>query len=88
MIFLTNDSGYLTEGNKQEPIDKDFRLHEGNIVCGERRWSPLASPGTIKGKESSILLNNSYAMKWMPYSKLNDNKGKFSVLILKVEGNK
>lgn len=68
-IMLTNDSLYWKDKKtKKSTISDDFRIHENTTLSGERKWINNPSKGTIKGRESSIELANTYEIKWNPYS--------------------
>ena len=56
-IFLTNDKSYYLNPNK-EPItvDRNFRIHEGKLIGGQRFWDDHAGKGTRKGHEEPITL--------------------------------
>jgi hypothetical protein len=84
VITLTNDSAYWRPTNRTAPIDADFRLHEGRRVSGQLTWAPQASPGTIRGRNAAISLNNEYQMLWKDYAILGNGAATFRYLALEV----
>ncbi len=82
-IFLTNNSGYWQEG-RDNPVDADFRMNEGRVVSGGLVWSRLASAGTMKGREDSIVLRGRYDLHWSDYSTVAGANGVFRYLLVEV----
>lgn len=75
-IFLTNDPSYWLDPMKNnETICDLFRIHNGNIIHGERSWIGNPSEGTTKGRLEPIKLNNTYKIIWDNFSSL-DKSGK------------
>ncbi len=84
-ILLTNDSSYWKTSTKVSAVDADFRLHEGNILTGSRKWSEFASAGTMKKREVPIDLTGSYHLHWQDYATLETPKnGAFRYLFITV----
>ena len=87
-VLLTNDPLYWNDPRNPDTVDSAFRIHEKQMICGERAWNCRASPGTVKGRESSILLEGSYHLRWQDYSqipKLSEKEpGKFRYLAVSV----
>ena len=67
-IFLTNDSSYWKVPNRRNTVDAAFRIHDGREVSGALAWATNAGQGTIKGRESAILLRGSYRLRWQDFS--------------------
>ena len=84
-VLLTNDPLYWRKSGKANAVDLDFHLHEGRRVAGELKWSDGASLGTKRGRESPILLKNSYNLHWHRFSQLNVSRyGEFRYLAVSV----
>ncbi|MCI1693298.1 hypothetical protein [Aneurinibacillus aneurinilyticus] len=84
-IMLTNDNLYWNVSTKIDSVDAAFKIHEGRNLCGALAWGELASAGTKRGRESEIVLTNSYNLNWNPYSKVSDSSsGEFKILIVEV----
>ena len=64
---VTNDQGYWN-GDGAGTIDTAFRIHEGREAHGKLAWSPWASDGTTKGRESPLELRGRYVTSWRDYS--------------------
>jgi len=72
VIALSNDPAYWTQGTKADPIDKDFRLHEGKLSSGKRSWSSNAGAGTTRGRPSPITLEYEHVVRWHDYPAIGD----------------
>lgn len=89
-ILLTNDHLYWELPTKEGTVDKDFRIHNGRTIRAnqELKWSENASKGTMKNRESSIILMNHYSLTWNEYSAFTPKKGNrsttFKVLIVEL----
>ena len=84
VVALTNDRGYWNEG-REGTIDGAFRMHAGRVVQGTLSWSPHASAGSIKGRESPIDLSGGYVTHWHHYSQPAEGPGgEFRYLLLDV----
>ena len=83
-ILLTNDLSYLRESIKDDPVDRDFRIHEGREISGCLAWLDGASKGTKKGREKSINLRSSYTLEWSPVPN-HEFKDRFKFLFLKIK---
>jgi len=70
-LLLTNDSSYWKLPNKADSVDAAFRLHEGRKLSGILAWSPAASRGTKKARESSLIIQGTYTATWEDYSTLS-----------------
>ena len=83
-VLLTNDPSYWNPPRKKDPVDAEFRIHEGAVVEGKMGWSPTTKPGTKEGREDPIELNGSYECRWRDYLRLEDKYGQFRYLAIKV----
>ncbi len=84
VILLTNDSNYWNEKTNKTD-DEEFKIFEGRKVSGRLDWRKGTSNGTKNGK-GAIILSGKYEMRWTNYSELEDKKGIFRYLIIKVQG--
>lgn len=66
-ILLTNESAYWKAGSSST-IDTAFRLTEGRILHGSLKWAKNASPGTMRNRESALILSNPYRLHWNDYA--------------------
>ena len=75
-ILVTNDPSYWKSpvSNWQTTMDAQFRLHEGRSLSGELNWREGSNPRTIKSREDSIPLYNSYKLRWQDYSNLGNTR--------------
>ena len=76
-IFLTNDPTYWTESKRVESIDAQFRLHEGRDLAGSLAWQGKYKQGTVKNRESPIVLRSTYSTAWSNYSTTEQGKFRF-----------
>lgn len=83
-VLLTNDHLYWQPG-KDDAADKAFHLHEGRNLRGELAWSENASKGTTKGRESPLVLRESYDLQWKCFSALPGTHGEFRYFVVRVE---
>ena len=84
-VLLTNDSSYWNLPRSRDTVDSAFRVHEGREISGELAWSPRASPGTMRGRESPIRIEGSYCLRWQDYSDFTEEPlGKFRYLAVSV----
>ena len=72
-VSLTNDSTYWTLA-KRPTIADDFRLPNGRVLTGAFSWATHAGGGSIKGRETPLLLNNEYTLHWEHYSVLGNGR--------------
>ena len=85
-VLLTNDSSYWKVPTHRDPVDADFRVHEGRAVSGALAWAASAGPGTVKGRESPIRIRGSYRLRWQEYSSFPGRSyGSFRYLAVSVE---
>jgi len=86
-VILTNDWLYWNPPRKTDPIDKEFRVHEGRLASGCLAWSGQFKPGSVAGRTRSIALRGSYAFSWREYSSFVDvQHGRFRYLLVSVGG--
>ena len=93
-VLLTNDPSYweCPSPRSQDATDADFRIHDGQVISEERDWATHTSPGTKKGRECPIQLEDSYCLHWQDYSKITEkprgkgkSRGKFRYLAVTVD---
>ncbi len=85
-ILLTNDSSYWTRSLNDNTVDVKFRLHEGSTLHGGLEWGLGASAGTKRGREQTLQLRGSYALRWENYSRPADGSyGGFRYLVVEVK---
>lgn len=83
-VFLTNDASYWREPRNTDPLDKDFRIHEGRTIRGELSWKEGTSEGTMRGREVPVKLRGQYTLNWEDYSVVEDQGEKFRFLLVRV----
>ena len=84
-VLLTNDPSYWNPQRKKDPVDKEFRIHEGAVIKGEMKWSGNTAEGTKDGREETIKLRGSYTCRWHPYLTIKGKKyGQFRYLAVGV----
>lgn len=85
-ILLTNDKNYWESSNRNNTIDRDFRIHEGRRIRGTLRWQGNPAPGTIRGMEGPINLSGEYELQWEHYSNFhNTQNGEFRYLLVEIK---
>ncbi len=62
--MLTNDKSYWQSPTSKQTVDSEFRLHK-KTTTGKLSWLSHASAGTMKGRESPIILKNNYNLNWL-----------------------
>lgn len=87
VIALTNEPAYWRTPTHGRATNADaFRLHEGNLLTGERRWGPNTG-GTAKGREALLALRGAYRLQWADFSRLDASAaGTFRVLVVPIGG--
>lgn len=83
-LWLTNDKSYLNPPQRENTIYEEFSVHNNTTKSGTMKWLPHASKGTIKGREDSIHLENTYLIKWKSYSNIDCKNGDFNYSIVEV----
>ena len=90
-IMLTNDNSYWNIPTiPLKTIDKNIRIHQGNVLNGDLDWYPVnPCPKTIiRTKRSKTLhLTGNYTCKWKPYINYSIPNGEFKYLILSYPNN-
>jgi len=67
-IFLTNCPLYWTEVQNKKTVDAQFRLHEGVVLKGTRKWVGSPAKGTTAGRNKPLKLKGEYPLHWQDYS--------------------
>jgi hypothetical protein len=80
VIVLSNDSSYSRPGLRPTAIDGEFRLHEGQVLAGPRKWAINAGQGTTKGRDQPLNLAGSYVCAWRDYSTVRSAAGRQTTL--------
>lgn len=87
LICLSNDPAYWLPVKHNRPTNADaFRLREGTVLSGIRRWGPLTGAGTRKNREAALALRGEYPLRWRDYSQLEGGRGRFRALVVEVAG--
>ena len=85
-VLLTNDSSYWNSSSKAHSIDADFRIPEDRNLQGILKWSDNASKGTKKNRNTPLILQNTYTVKWNDYSTLEASRYRcFRYVLIKVD---
>ena len=86
-VLLTNDRLYWDDPPRgQDTVDSAFRVHEGQKISGELDWADQTSPGTKKGRECPIQLEDSYCLRWQDFSNICEKQqGEFRYLAVSVD---
>jgi hypothetical protein len=83
-IFLTNDENYWRESNRST-VDSHFRIHPNRTLAGELIWGQGTGKGTMKGRESPLLLSRSHQIQWLNYSELaGPGPNKFRYILIRI----
>lgn len=86
VIILTNDEQYWKKRNKNRiTIDSDFRIHQDEVLTGERMWRGEPSAGTIKNRDKKLTVEGNYRLNWLDFSDLEEKNGTFRYLFICVE---
>lgn len=85
VIALSNDTRYWRAPTHGRATNADaFRLHEGVVLSGERRWGPLTG-GTSKGRERAMCIRGNYELHWSDYSRVDASvAGTFRTLVVPI----
>lgn len=84
-LLITNDKLYWEKPMNTETVDSDFRIHEGRILAGNLAWKDGASTGTVGTRDEVLALDKEYAMHWLPFLSLDEEKnGEFKALLVRV----
>ena len=85
-LMLTNDSAFWKPPLRKNPVDEEFRIHEGRILTSELKWSQRASPGTTAGRSKPIYLFGKYFLRWRDYSNLDvSGYNRFRYLLVEIK---
>lgn len=87
VVALSNDLSYWSPGYRPDAIDTDFRIHEGEVLSGARRWTERAGAGTTRKREQALSLAGEYTCQWAGYSTCSNEQGgqeRFRYLALSV----
>lgn len=68
-VLLTNDENYWRESNRST-VDSHFRIHPNRKLTGQLNWGEGTGKGTMKGRESAIILSRSHQIQWQDYSEM------------------
>ena len=64
VIAMTNASAYWRAPTPGRATNADaFRIFEGAVLAGERRWGPNPG-GTSRGRETPLTLHGTYELRW------------------------
>lgn len=74
VLMLTNDHKYWEEPRKKYSIDTEFKIHEDTVKTGKMNWTG-AGIGSMVGRNSSIILTDSYTMHWRNYCNVHSGRG-------------
>ncbi|MBU2693456.1 hypothetical protein [Pimelobacter sp. 30-1] len=85
VVALTNEAGYWRSPGHGRVTNADaFRLYDGTILSGERRWGPNTG-GTARGREAPLVLQGAHTLTWTDYSKLDGSAaGSFRALVIPI----
>lgn len=86
VIVLTNEASYWRPRTHGRATNAGaFRISEGTLLAGERRWGP-STGGTAKGREAPLQLAGEYPLQWAEYSRLDSSHaGTFRSLVITIE---
>lgn len=85
VLWLTNDPYYWSAPNNANAGYAAFSIHHGAKKSGAMSWGSHLSAGTIKGRESELLLSGKYEIVWNYYSDLGVIPGIFKYALMQVE---
>lgn len=80
VVVVSNDPSYSRPGLRPTAIDSEFRLHEGQVLTGQRKWAINAGEGTTKGRDKPLNLVGSYVCTWRDYSTVRNAVGRQTTL--------
>ena len=73
-IWLTNDPSYWKAPRRAGTMAEEFTIHNGACKQGTMAWAPHTGFGTLKGRESPIVLQSSYTVEWIDYSSISSER--------------
>lgn len=87
VIAMTNEAAYWRASTHGRITNADaFRLFEGNVLAGERRWGPNTG-GTSRGRETPLTLRGTYELRWSDFSRVDSSPaGTFRALVVQIGG--
>jgi len=87
VIAMTNEAAYWRASTHGRATNADaFRLFEGNVLVGERRWGPNTG-GTSRGRETPLTLRGTYELRWSDFSRVDSSPaGIFRALVVPIGG--
>lgn len=87
VIAVTNEAAYWRAPTHGRVTNADaFRLFEGNVLAGERRWGPNTG-GTSRGRETPLNLRGTYELRWSDFSRVDSSPaGTFRALVVPIGG--
>jgi len=87
VIAMTNEAAYWRATRHGRTTNADaFRLFEGNVLAGERRWGPNTG-GTSRGREAPLTLRGAYDLRWSDFSHVDSSPaGTFRALVVPIGG--
>lgn len=85
VIALTNEPGYWRSPGHGRVTNADaFRLYDGTVLAGERKWGPNTG-GTARGREAPLTLQGAHTLAWIDYSELDNTvAGSFRALVIPI----
>ena len=85
VIWLTNDPFYWRLPSRPDVGYAEFSIHNGSKKSGLMRWGSNLGAGTIRGRESDLLLRSEYEVTWNGYSDLGIRNGLFKHTLLSID---
>lgn len=87
VLVLTNDSSYWSRPKHGRATNAEaFRVYGHQPISGRRAWGPSTSAGTMKGRTAPLDLRGNYISRWVEYSALPGNRGRFRLLTFIISG--
>jgi hypothetical protein len=84
VLVLTNDPAYWSSRGRIQTCDAAFDLSDLRTLTGKLSWTDRAGAGTIKGREASLVIENSYPLKWRDYANVGGDGGYLRYLYIPV----
>lgn len=75
-VALTNDPSYWQPGRKVDPLDAEFRLHEGRVLEGSVGWAAAAGAGTTRNRQERLVVTGRHECRWRDYAIVADGSGR------------
>jgi hypothetical protein len=84
-IFLTNDSSYYGQPQRNNTAYHEFRLTDRRRLNGILGWGPTATSGTTKGRKEPLEVEGIYSLNWRNFSHIGSgSNAKFDYLALAI----